>query len=315
MLENGKGAGGMGRNAYRDRRDAWERGGKNGYGDRNGHAANDSSSAKGRGDFISPTMKGSASKHEQGVGAPPPSSGQSPQAVIADIEKRLSGVSQDFNGMLRKISEKENEKFDLIFAILSELQGRQAQLEETVRQLNTQLGNGQGSNTSGSMPQSSQQQAHFNGSGSGQQSYGQMNGQVNGQMNGGGMNGQQAMQQYTGVMQADGSQAMYPMQQMQQVLVVQSPTGAGMQYAMPQMMSPNGQMPQMQMQAMQYMPQSPNGAQDMNGGYAAVAPGPGTPTGQEASSNGGAPASPKLTDGVASPSDGGASRSGGQLSG
>merc|ERR1719410_2579091 len=66
-----------------------------------------------------------------------------PQTVVSELEKRLSGVQQDFTQQLHKISEKENEKFDLIFAILSELQSRQAQLEETVGSLKAQCGSGQ----------------------------------------------------------------------------------------------------------------------------------------------------------------------------
>jgi len=53
--------------------------------------------------------------------------------MIADLEKQLSGIQQDFVQALQRIGGKENEKFDLIFAILSELQNRQAQLEESVR--------------------------------------------------------------------------------------------------------------------------------------------------------------------------------------
>merc|ERR1719498_657948 len=79
-----------------------------------------------------------------------------------------------------------------------------------------------------------------------QSQFGQMNGQV-GQMNGqmgGAMNGnmgnQQPMQQFAGVMQPDGTQAMFtPMPQ--QMIIMSSPTNGGMQYAaVPQMMTPTG---------------------------------------------------------------------------
>lgn len=60
--------------------------------------------------------------------------------MVAGLEKRMSGVQQDFQSAIHKISEKENEKFDLIFAILSELQQRQAHLEESVRTLKAQYG-------------------------------------------------------------------------------------------------------------------------------------------------------------------------------
>merc|ERR1719410_2580099 len=99
-----------------------------------------------------------------------------PQTMVSELEKRLSGVQQDFTQQLHKISEKENEKFDLIFAILSELQSRQAQLEESVRTLKAQYGGGQmvganqmvGAGTGPaniSQPQQTQtQQAQFNNS-------------------------------------------------------------------------------------------------------------------------------------------------------
>merc|ERR1719204_732506 len=89
----------------------------------------------------------------------------------------------------------------------------------------------------------------LNGQMSGQMSghMNEMNGQMNGQMSGH-MNGQQAMQQFSGVMQPDGSQAMFtPVPQ--QIVVVASPSAGGMQY-MPQMMSPTGAMQPMQMQYM-----------------------------------------------------------------
>jgi len=52
-------------------------------------------------------------------------------------------MKQDFTSALTKISSKENEKFNLIFSILSELQQRQAQLEDSVRSLKTQGTGGQ----------------------------------------------------------------------------------------------------------------------------------------------------------------------------
>jgi hypothetical protein len=165
--------------------------------------------------------------------------------MISGIEKRLSGVQQDFKEAIQKVSEKENEKFDLIFAILSELQSRQASLEESVRSLKAQFGNGMVAN--GSQPQQ-----QFGSSGG---QFGQMNGQMGGQMNGS-MGNQQPMQQFTGVMQADGTQAMFtPMTQM---MIVQSPANGSMQYAVPQMMTPTGavvqQMPAQM--AMQFVGQS-----------------------------------------------------------
>lgn len=186
-----------------------------------------------------------------------------PQAALAEIERQVVSMKQDFTSSLHKVGEKENEKFDLIFAILSELQGRQAVLEESVRSLKAQFGgcgnpNGQAGMMSGSPTNGGCQ---FNMASNGQnfnaQSMGGGNAMSNGQQMNGGMAGGNMMQSCSGVMSADGSQ-MYPMAQM---VVMNSPTG-GMQYAMPQVMTPNGSMQAMAPQmAMQYMAQG-----DMNSG-------------------------------------------------
>mmetsp|Transcript_32842 Transcript_32842/g.78599 ORF Transcript_32842/g.78599 Transcript_32842/m.78599 type:complete len:235 (-) Transcript_32842:84-788(-) len=73
---------------------------------------------------------------EEGGWAPPPA----PASNFGDLERRIDTMSQEFTENLRRISEKDNEKFDLIFSILQQLQNRQAQLEETVRVLQTQVG-------------------------------------------------------------------------------------------------------------------------------------------------------------------------------
>mmetsp|Transcript_31722 Transcript_31722/g.74097 ORF Transcript_31722/g.74097 Transcript_31722/m.74097 type:complete len:204 (-) Transcript_31722:201-812(-) len=62
---------------------------------------------------------------------------------MAALDKRMATMKQDFTSALTKISSKENEKFNLIFSILSELQQRQAQLEDSVRSLKTQGTGGQ----------------------------------------------------------------------------------------------------------------------------------------------------------------------------
>mmetsp|Transcript_25716 Transcript_25716/g.59992 ORF Transcript_25716/g.59992 Transcript_25716/m.59992 type:complete len:199 (+) Transcript_25716:105-701(+) len=59
-------------------------------------------------------------------------------AAMASLDKRMSAMKEDFTQALTKISSKENEKFNLIFSILSELQQRQAQLEDSVRTLKNQ---------------------------------------------------------------------------------------------------------------------------------------------------------------------------------
>eukprot|EP00931_Biecheleriopsis_adriatica_P087779 TRINITY_DN621_c0_g1_i1.p1 TRINITY_DN621_c0_g1~~TRINITY_DN621_c0_g1_i1.p1 ORF type:complete len:353 (-),score=80.97 TRINITY_DN621_c0_g1_i1:164-1222(-) len=200
-----------------------------------------------------------------------------PQAALAEIEKQVVSMKQDFTSSLHKVGEKENEKFDLIFSILTELQTRQAQLEDSVRALKTQFG-GCGSTTgqNGMIAQSPQGGGcQFSMASNGQNFSAQSMGGSTQQMNGGNtmsngqqMNGGMAMQQQIsgadggvmqGVMSPDGSQ-IFPMAQM---VVLNSPTG-GMQYAMPQVMTPNGSMqaipPQM---AMQFMGQGG----DMNGGF------------------------------------------------
>jgi hypothetical protein len=218
-MESGKGsAGGSGRNTYRREYRQPERNYTPTHGERQSATTVDSSSSISKG-FASEPSKANGSEYQ----APP-----SPQQVISGLEKKLSGMQQDFTHALHKISEKENEKFDLIFAILSELQSRQAQLEDSVRSLKSQLG---GSHMcqlgSGTTP------AHMG------PQYGQMGGQM-----GGSMSSQQPMQQFAGVMHADGSQTMFTA--VPQVLVVSSPTANGMQYV-PQMMSPSSMQPMQQM--------------------------------------------------------------------
>mmetsp|Transcript_20790 Transcript_20790/g.39051 ORF Transcript_20790/g.39051 Transcript_20790/m.39051 type:complete len:224 (+) Transcript_20790:79-750(+) len=73
---------------------------------------------------------------DEGGWAPPPA----PASQNGDLERRIETMSQEFTDNLRRLGEKGNEKFDLIFSILKELQNRQAQLEESVRVLQTQVG-------------------------------------------------------------------------------------------------------------------------------------------------------------------------------
>jgi len=183
-----------------------------------------------------------------------------PQSTIVDLEKRLDNVKHDFAQQLEKIGGKETEKFDLIFAILTELQSRQAQLEESVRSLKKELCSPEqaGNNATGS-GMSPQLQGPFNGNmgNSGQFSNGGGNQQAfvqaGGQMSPG-MGNQQTMVMQ---MQPDGSQAMFTA--MPQMMVMSSPANAGMQFAaMPQMMSPTGQMQAMSPQmGVQFVGQGP----------------------------------------------------------
>jgi hypothetical protein len=233
----------MGRNGYR--RDY--RSDRGGYADSNSNSSAENSMSKG----VYNSKPGRI--NEDTV---------APQSTIVDLEKRLDNVKHDFAQQLEKIGGKETEKFDLIFAILTELQSRQAQLEESVRTLKKELCGPQqaGANANGSnMPP--QLQGQFNGnmgnngqfsnSGGNQQGFVQAGGQMSPSM------GNQQPMQFAGVMQPDGSQAMFTA--VPQMMVVSSPTNAGMQFAaMPQMMSPTGQMQPMSPQmAVQFVGQGP----------------------------------------------------------
>eukprot|EP00747_Dinoflagellata_sp_TGD_P162359 gnl/TRDRNA2_/TRDRNA2_179858_c0_seq1.p1 gnl/TRDRNA2_/TRDRNA2_179858_c0~~gnl/TRDRNA2_/TRDRNA2_179858_c0_seq1.p1 ORF type:complete len:208 (+),score=47.30 gnl/TRDRNA2_/TRDRNA2_179858_c0_seq1:86-709(+) len=66
--------------------------------------------------------------------------GDAPHSELDFMQALVSGLEQDSMQALHRFSEKRNEKFDIIFGILSELQGRQGQLEESVRVLKEQCG-------------------------------------------------------------------------------------------------------------------------------------------------------------------------------
>merc|ERR1719230_1287605 len=110
--EGGKG---FGRGGYRSYRPA----------DRGSYLDNNSSS--------SAEAFGSQGVHGSKPGRAGDDTLMAPQSAITELEKRLDGVKADFSQQLEKIGGKETEKFDLIFAILTELQSRQASLEESVR--------------------------------------------------------------------------------------------------------------------------------------------------------------------------------------
>jgi len=203
-----------------------------------------------------------------------------PQDLIASLEKKIASAHTDMSQALQDITGKENQKFDLIFGILIELQRRQAQLEESVRQLSSQLpvpvGMGPPQQQGQSQPMQGQPQI-VNGQQqpSPQNQFGggnQMNSQMGNQSGSQGQTGQMFManqmnmgQQYGNMVAADGSQAFFTNMPANVVLVA-SPTGMqqmpqGMQqmqpmsYAMPQMMSGPMQ-PQM---AMQFVSQDQSG--------------------------------------------------------
>lgn len=179
------------------------------------------------------------------------------QAALVELETRMSSMQTDITESLRKAGEKENQKFNLIFSILSELQNRQAQLEVSMRELKQQLGVPQEQNSPTSQGNSQGQFSMMSNGQAMQQMSGQMNG-VTAASNGTGMVGNNMM---SGVMQTDGSQ-IFPMTQM----VVINGNGGGMQYAMPQVMTPNSTMGVMPIQFMQQ-------GTDMTGGSSYMANG------------------------------------------
>jgi len=163
----------------------------------------------------------------------------------------------DFAQQLEKIGGKETEKFDLIFAILTELQSRQASLEESVRSLKAQFcapqSPGASSGTSMAPQLSGQFAGNMNGNGQFSPS-----GQQNFVPTGPNISAQQPMQ-FAGVMQPDGSQAIFtPVPQM---VLMQSPTNSTMPYAVPQMMSPAGGMSMNAQMGMSFMGQTPFGGE------------------------------------------------------
>lgn len=158
---------------------------------------------------------------------------------VASLETKVSTVQQDLTTALQEVTTKENEKFDLIFSILVELQRRQAQLEESVRSLKVHY-------SANGMDQKSDQQ--------GQQLQTAPQPQQGQQISY--MAQQMPMGQNFGSMTtADGSQAYF-------TPVVMAPQNGApqMQFVMPQMgmMSAAGPMQQMpQQMAMQFVSQDP----------------------------------------------------------
>lgn len=159
------------------------------------------------------------------------SSSTDANATVLGFDKRLKTMQKELNYSLRRIGEKESEKFDLIFAILSELQNRQGKLEEAVRSFKAQQCGGGG---------------------------GEEGGQKNGAMTGGMCiaNGQNGHNGQNGAMNGCAPMNMQMVQCMPQV-VVMSPTGCmnggGMQPMQYAMVSPNGAAQQMPGQMMQMM--------------------------------------------------------------
>jgi len=250
-------------NGY-DKYDQHERG----NGGRRGGGADENGHSGGGG-------RGGGGHSQAGHNGHAPDSEVLPQALIESIEKKISSTHSDMTQELHAITRKENEKFDLIFGILIELQRRQAQLEESVQSLRTQLPGGgmmQPQQQSLGQSQPAQASAGQNFVPQGNQMSNQMGNQMSNQM-GNQMNGQMVMpnqmnmgQQYGNMMASDGSQAYFSGGQ--NVVLVAQPVGMappqggvqvgqgmqGMQqmpYAMPQMMSGPMQ-PQM---AVQYVGQ------------------------------------------------------------
>eukprot|EP00401_Gymnodinium_catenatum_P009642 CAMPEP_0117466816 /NCGR_PEP_ID=MMETSP0784-20121206/5336_1 /TAXON_ID=39447 /ORGANISM="" /LENGTH=288 /DNA_ID=CAMNT_0005260767 /DNA_START=28 /DNA_END=892 /DNA_ORIENTATION=- len=196
-------------------------------------------------------------------------------------------MQQEMNQAIHDVTTKDNEKFDLIFSILMELQRRQAQLEESVRGLKAQIvPPTENSAQQGGFQQPSQgqqqQQGHQQGQPQGQQNgqqfgdgshmgdsvgsngqqFGQMGGQVGSpmgqQMGGYIMGGQQMGQQFGGMIAADGSH-MAQTYFTPGAVVVAMPGGAGQMPYVPQVISPAGAMHAMLTQMVQYCGQEQSG--------------------------------------------------------
>lgn len=157
-------------------------------------------------------------------------------ASLAKIESSLSDLQKGFETALRTVGDKGNEKFDLIFGILTELQSKQADLENMVRQCQSQMGvtaqaGGAMSSSASTATPSEQQSADGSGGGNSASSSGApqfMNGAAGQPMIM--MNG--PMAGFPGMMGDNGQ--MYTQQ------VMMMPSGNGMQYG--GMMSPMGGM-------------------------------------------------------------------------
>jgi len=105
------------------------------------HQQRDSGSRRGGGDDNG--QSGGAGRHHQSQASSQNGKGNQgemmPKAMIESLEKQIGTAHTDMTQALNDMNGKENEKFDLIFGILIELQRRQAVLEESVRTLKTQL--------------------------------------------------------------------------------------------------------------------------------------------------------------------------------
>jgi len=207
----------------------------------------------------------SADKHGEAA-----KGGECNDATVQALDKRIKTMSKELNYSLRRIGEKESEKFDLIFAILSELQNRQGKLEEAVRSFKTmQCGGGvagfggdESGQKNGAMCASNVQNG--NAQAMAQNGCAPMNmqmvqcmpqvvimsptGGMNGAMNGGGMPMQYAMVSPNGAAQQMPGQMM---QMMPGQMMAQMPSPSG------GMCNENGELMQQQLPAEQQQQQPP----------------------------------------------------------
>jgi len=166
--------------------------------------------------------KGQASNTAQTNDQSPSSSSQPEEVTVASLEKKLSTFQEEMNKALEESSQKEKKKFDLIFSILTELQTRQTQLDQSLKMLKDHVGAG---GYGPQMASDSNAQA--------QQINGGMAGPMGGQVvmmapNGMGMvGGQVGMNQFgNGMMMMDGSgNVMAPV-----IMTMPQTGGAGMQF-------------------------------------------------------------------------------------
>lgn len=161
---------------------------------------------------------------------------RSPVTSLAALDKKLSVAQAEMNKALQEATTKENEKFDLIFSILLELQTRQRKLEESVKSLKAHLEDNV-----------QQTQMSSNGNSSNMQVNGQPMAFVAGPM---GMN-----QQFQGMVSPDGSASYFT-----PVMMVPQ-TGVPVHF-MPQMVGPGVMMQAMPQQMVQFIAPAQGQASD-----------------------------------------------------
>jgi hypothetical protein len=144
--------------------------GRNNYSDDipvNGGYSNGGRNTQGGSTYGEDRRSGAGEDRKSGVGVSDGrNGGDSPadnasSSDLAAFEKRVYGAQQEMQQMVHDVTAKDNQKFDLIFGILQEIQTRQQKLEDSVRSLKSQVNNSQcsqGDSNQGNYQQHHQQQ-------------------------------------------------------------------------------------------------------------------------------------------------------------